>query len=88
MRPSPAATFGMPVVFGPNYRKFHEAIELVELKAAFPVSNAIDFREILDRCLKDIQFLKQTSSIAATYVSDKAGATELVLSIIKSQLKI
>jgi len=83
-----AATFGMPVVFGPNYRKFHEAIELVELKAAFPVSNSIDFREILDRCLKDTQFLKQTSSIAATYVSDKAGATELVLSIIKSQLKI
>ena len=78
----------VPVVFGPNYRKFHEAIEMVELKAAFPVSNPAAFCEILDRCLNDAEFLNQTSSIAATYVSEKAGATELVLSIIKSQLKI
>ncbi|HYQ58627.1 MAG TPA: glycosyltransferase N-terminal domain-containing protein, partial [Draconibacterium sp.] len=34
-----AATFKLPVLFGPNYLKFKEAVELVNEKGAFPVEN-------------------------------------------------
>jgi 3-deoxy-D-manno-octulosonic-acid transferase len=82
-----AAAYGMPVVFGPNYLKFQEAIQLKELKAAFPVANSFEFQNLLDSFLKDADFLKRTSSIAAGYVSEKTGATEMVLSILKREMK-
>jgi 3-deoxy-D-manno-octulosonic-acid transferase len=81
-----AATYGMPVIFGPNFKKFQEAVQLVERKAAFPVSNAEEFKSLLTRCLTDSVFLKQTSEIAANYVSAKTGATEFVLSVISKEL--
>ena len=34
-----AATYGLPVIFGPNHQKFSEAMELVQLGGAFPVSS-------------------------------------------------
>jgi 3-deoxy-D-manno-octulosonic-acid transferase len=81
-----AATYGMPVIFGPNYTKFQEAIQLVELKAAFPVESKIELDSLLQRCLNDAGFLKQTSDIAANYVLSKTGATDFVLSIISKEL--
>jgi 3-deoxy-D-manno-octulosonic-acid transferase len=82
-----AATYGMPVIFGPNYQKFQEAMQLTELKAAFTVSASVEFDSLLDRCLNDPGFLKETSAIAANYVSEKTGATDFVLSIIIKVLK-
>ena len=37
-----AAAFGLPLFFGPTYAKFQEAIELVELKCAFPVHSTAE----------------------------------------------
>jgi 3-deoxy-D-manno-octulosonic-acid transferase len=82
-----AATYGMPVIFGPNYRKFQEAVQLVELKAAFPVTDSTELQSLLDHFNNDKKFLKQASSVAAFYVSDKTGATETVLRSLKEQMK-
>lgn len=38
-----AAVFGVPVFFGPHYKKFNEANELVALETAFPIENAKQF---------------------------------------------
>ena len=36
--PLEPAVYGMPVVFGPDYHKFHEAVEMIQLGAAHSVS--------------------------------------------------
>ena len=43
-----AATYGMPIVFGPNYLKFDEACNLVSLGAAFPINSFADLGSIFD----------------------------------------
>ena len=81
-----AATYGMPVIFGPKYRKFQEATQLVELESAFAVQNEMEFTSILNRCINDDKFLKDASEVASEYVTSKTGATDFVISVIKKEL--
>ena len=74
-----AATFGKPVIFGPNYHKFREAEELVEEGGAFPVENAQQLNNRTIELLTDPDFLKRSSEISATYVREKRGATAIIL---------
>jgi len=69
-----AATFGLPLVFGPNYQKFKEANELIELGGAKSISN---FSELEITILSSINFNK---SIAKNYIKSNAGATEIIIS--------
>jgi 3-deoxy-D-manno-octulosonic-acid transferase len=74
-----AATFGMPVVFGPNYKNFAEAVDLVKYRGAFPVH---DYKELWELCLKllgNYNYLKETSDIARNYVVMKRGATNTIM---------
>ena len=75
-----AATFGKPIVFGPKYQKFKEAVDLIELKAAFSISNYTELENIFNRFLTDKELLKQASEISAKFVQDNAGAVNIVLS--------
>jgi len=74
-----AATYGLPVFFGPNYRKFSEAIELTERGAAFPVSGARELLSTIHQQLGNEQLLKTTSGIASNYVIERVGATSRIL---------
>ena len=69
-----AATFGLPLVFGPNYQKFKEANELIELGGAKSISN---YSELEITILSFINFNK---SIAKNYIKSNAGATEIIIS--------
>ena len=69
-----AATFGLPLVFGPNYQKFKEANELIELGGAKSISN---YSELEITILSSINFNK---SIAKNYIKSNAGATEIIIS--------
>jgi 3-deoxy-D-manno-octulosonic-acid transferase len=74
-----AATFGMPVVFGPNYKNFAEAVDLVKYGGAFSVK---DYKELWELCLKllgNYNYLKETSDIARNYVVMKRGATSTIM---------
>ena len=74
-----AATFGMPVLFGPNYQKFREAIELVRLGAAFPVNSSNELKDIVSDLLNDESKLNHLSEIAKNYVNINKGATDIIL---------
>lgn len=74
-----AACFGMPVLFGPNYKKFNEAGDLIRKKAAFCVNNYDEFKDILDGMLSDISGLKEAGRIAREYVESNVGATDIIL---------
>lgn len=74
-----AATYGMPVVFGPRYQKFAEARELVEHGGAFPVSSESELVHITWSLLSNYKNLNASSRIAKEYVDMKKGATQTIL---------
>jgi len=71
-----AVAFGLPVVFGPNYQKFKEANELIELEGAKSISN---YSELETGILSFIDF---DSSISKNYIKNNAGATEIIINSI------
>lgn len=77
-----AAVYGIPVVFGPKYHKFMEAKQLIEAQGAFSISNYEDLGSLFDRFLTDEHFHRETGSNAGFYVTNNAGATDKVLSMI------
>lgn len=74
-----AATYGIPVIFGPIYQKFNEAIELIELGAAFPVQNADECIEVFSSLSGNKTECLQAGNIAKEYVKKNGGATEKII---------
>lgn len=74
-----AATFGLPVIFGPNYKKFTEAKELIKFGGAFSIKDVFEFEKTM-QLLSDEQVLKTASMISKMYVKNRIGATDRVLS--------
>ena len=74
-----AATYGLPVIFGPAYQRFQEAVELSRLGGGFPVNNANNCFEVFERFMDDKKFIQKSGEIARNYVHENAGATALVL---------
>ncbi len=74
-----AATYSLPVIFGPTYQKFSEAVELTELSAAFPVLDEGQLLSTIHQQLKNPDLLKTTSTIAGNYVMERVGATSVIM---------
>lgn len=74
-----AATFGLPVIFGPNYKKFTEAKELIKFGGAFSIKDVFQFEKTV-QLLSDEQVLKTASMISKMYVKSRVGATDRILS--------
>jgi 3-deoxy-D-manno-octulosonic-acid transferase len=74
-----AATYSVPVVFGPNYQKFHEAKELIACMGAFTVSDYPEFRDKLHYLLRNPEALHNASKQAGHYVISNIGATNRIL---------
>lgn len=79
-----AATYGMPVIFGPKYAKFQEAIDLIELGAGFSISDSSKLIELMT-AFGNIEKLEVVSRTAAAYVREKAGATQIIMKYLASQ---
>ena len=75
-----AATYGLPVVFGPNYEKFKEAIDLIALGGAFSIDKGQV--AILEKIVLDVRFREQCSQICREYVQKNLGATANILNAI------
>ena len=73
------ASFGLPVIFGPNYYKFREAKSLVEKGGAFHVNNFKQFENIINPFLDNDKELKRVSTICSEFVNENVGATKIIL---------
>ncbi|HKM94163.1 MAG TPA: glycosyltransferase N-terminal domain-containing protein [Prolixibacteraceae bacterium] len=73
------ATFGMPIIFGPNYERFREAIDLVNQNSAFPVNNIEEFNTVLYHLLANPSTTEKIATQAAQYVKNNVGATQKIL---------
>lgn len=74
-----AATFGLPVIFGPNYKKFKEAVDLISEKGAFSVSNYNELQQTLNTLINDITERRKTSEICSNYVAKNVGSTKHII---------
>lgn len=78
-----AAVYGIPVVFGPEYEKYIEAVELEEQEGAFSIESAVEAEAIFKQLLEDENLRQLHGKKAGEYVASKAGATERVLHYIQ-----
>src|SRR5690606_28693336 len=79
-----AATYGIPVIFGPRYEKFQEAIDLIEEEAAFSIGN---FGEVVAvfRAIEQKERWTTAGSAAWRYVQRNAGATQIIMKYFASE---
>jgi 3-deoxy-D-manno-octulosonic-acid transferase len=75
-----AATFGLPVIFGPNFEKFREAKLLIECGGAFSIKTKEEALQIISKLLTDYNVYQKSSKEASTYVKSNTGATEKIYS--------
>lgn len=78
-----AAVWNMPVIFGPNNKKFQEAQGLLKSGGGFEIHTYEDFSGLMSSLMNDETFLKQAGDKAGTYVAHLAGATDKVLASVK-----
>ncbi len=74
-----AATFGLPVIFGPCYTKFQEALDLVEQGGAYPISNFKELKHTIDSLIENPQTLVKASNAARQLVESNVGATGKII---------
>ncbi|RGS48539.1 3-deoxy-D-manno-octulosonic acid transferase [Segatella copri] len=78
-----AAVWNMPVIFGPNNKKFQEAQGLLKSGGGFEINTYEDFSGLMSSLMNDETFLKQAGDKAGTFVAHLAGATDKVLASVK-----
>lgn len=74
-----AATYGIPVLWGPNYLKFHEAIGLAQAGGGFPVNDIGALTKVLNQLLNDNALRIHAGEAARCFVQNNGGATDKVL---------
>ncbi len=77
-----AAVYGKPVVFGPVYDKFAEAVELLEKGGAFSVENAIDLERTFNRLLHNYAEYNHACEASRKYVHAHSGAKQMIMDYI------
>jgi 3-deoxy-D-manno-octulosonic-acid transferase len=73
------ACWGIPVVFGPRYENFKEAVDLLKAGGAKSFITFDDFRKNLDLWLTDEKLYSFSAEIVSKYVKENAGATEIII---------
>ena len=79
-------TFGCPVVFGPKYKSFKEAVDLVGLEGAFSIEDAEALESVFGRLMHDETFYAKASETCRNYLNSQVGATENIVKGFKKAL--
>lgn len=82
-----AAVFGPTVFFGnKNFEKFNEALELVNVGLAFPVSNNQELEEKMLEIYHSEDLLVQKQVQSRQFVAAHAGATACIMNYVRKNL--
>ena len=77
-----AAVWDIPVIFGPNNKKFQEAQGLKAAGGGFDISTADDFRQVMSRFMNDQEYLSTAGKNAGAFVQSLAGVTDRVFRLL------
>jgi 3-deoxy-D-manno-octulosonic-acid transferase len=75
-----AAVWNIPVLFGPNNKRFQEAQGLLQSKGGYEILDFDGFSSIMNRLMTDDKFLLESGKKAGDFVKSMTGATDMVLS--------
>lgn len=78
-----AAVYNIPVIFGPNFKKFREAQQLIEKGGGYSISDYESFRGLMDEFLQYQDTLSAAGKHAGDYVCDNSGVVSRVMDILK-----
>lgn len=78
-----AAVHGKPLLFGPAFYKFQEAVDLLELGGAETVESAVELEKIVTQWLASPVERQERGTVSAQYVNGKSGATEKIINYIQ-----
>ena len=73
------ATFGVPIVIGPNYSHFSEAMALVNMEGCISISNEVELREAFENLIQNSAIRHEKGHICSTFVRMNQGATAMIM---------
>lgn len=73
------ATFGVPIIIGPNYSHFAEATALMHQKGCISISNQKELNEAFDNLIFNENVRHEKGHICSTFVQMNKGATDIIL---------
>lgn len=77
-----AAVYDVPVIFGPNFKKFREAQHLIEQGGAYSISDYQSFRGLMDEFLQYEDILNVAGKHAGNYVRSNGGVVGKVIKVL------
>lgn len=78
------AIFGLPIIMGPEYKKFVEAVKLVKLGGAFPVSNIVEAISILQSLIENEPLRQEIHNKLSSFMRQNTGASVRICNHIES----
>jgi 3-deoxy-D-manno-octulosonic-acid transferase len=79
------ATFGVPIVIGPNFSHFAEATALVNMGGCVSISNANELRDQFENMIQNVTIREEKGHICGTFVQMNVGATSQILNYIQKR---
>ena len=73
------ATFGIPIIIGPNYSHFAEATALVNMDGCISISNQKEMNEAFENLIHNEDIRAEKGHICSTFVQMNKGATAIIL---------
>ena len=80
------ATFGLPLIIGPNFDKFQEAKDLVALGSCKSIKDQEEMNLELQKLFTDVRYREQNGQISKDYIIKSVGATKIILDYISNKL--
>jgi 3-deoxy-D-manno-octulosonic-acid transferase len=74
-----AATFGLPVIFGPNFKKFKEAVDLTDAGGAIAIDGLTGLNAALRKLTEDETHRIKAAEISKNYVAKNVGSTGVII---------
>lgn len=73
------AVFGLPVIFGPEFKKFPEAFDFISAGIANSIMNDIELIE----AYKEFSDSEDIQSLTKTFIKSRVGATKIIMDTIR-----
>jgi 3-deoxy-D-manno-octulosonic-acid transferase len=82
------ATFGVPIIIGPNYSHFAEATALVKMNGCISITNQEELNETFDKLIQNPDVRLEKGHICSTFVEMNKNATEIIMNYIIQKKKL
>lgn len=79
------ATYGTPVIIGPEYEKFQEAKDLVALGSCLVVNNSVELTHTFNQLIADVIYRKDLGKKNRDFILKNKNATQMIMDFIEKK---